>query len=82
VLLKCLSLAGLLISGLGAFLLLRYGDANRKIGLSVIGVGLTDEEPNNSARRAAEKANGRRERAAFLVTVVGSALQFVATLLQ
>ena len=81
-LLKCLSFAGLSIGWLGAFLLLRYGDANRKIGLSVIGVGLTDEEPNNSPRRALEKKNQRREWAAFVIALLGSTLQFVSSILQ
>jgi hypothetical protein len=80
VLLKCLSFAGLLIGWLGAFLLLRYGDANRKIGLSVIGVGLTDEEPNDSPRRTMEKKNQLREWAAFGIALLGSALQFVSSI--
>jgi hypothetical protein len=82
VLLKCLSFAGLLIGWLGAFLLLRYGDANRKIGLSVIGVGLTDEEPDNSPRRIREKKEKRLEWTAFGIALLGSALQFVSSILQ
>ena len=81
-LLKCLSFVGLLIGWFGAFLLLRYGDANRKIGLSVVGVGLTDEEPNNSPRRTAEKKNQRWEWAAFSIALLGSSLQFVSSVLQ
>jgi hypothetical protein len=82
VLFKCLSFAGLLIGWFGAFLLLRYGDANRKIGLSVIGVGLADEEPNNSPQRTTEKKNQLWEWAAFGIALLGSALQFVSSILQ
>jgi hypothetical protein len=81
-LLKCLSFAGLLIGWLGALLWFHYGDANRKIGLSVIGVGLTDEEPNNSPRRTAEKKNRHRERMGLVLVLLGSGLQFVSSILQ
>lgn len=81
-LLKYISFAGLLIDWLGAFLLLRYGDDSRKSGLSVIGVGLTDEEPNNSPRCNAEKENQRREWAAFGIALLGSALHFASSILQ
>lgn len=80
--LKVLSVAGLLMSLLGAVLLFRYSDANRKIGLSVIGVGLTDEEPNNSPRRIAEKSNRRWEWAALFIAILGSLLLYVSSSLQ
>jgi hypothetical protein len=81
-LLKCLSFAGLLIGWLGALLLFRYGDANRKIGLSVIRVGLTDEESKNSPRRTAERNNQRWEWTGFGLILLGSGLQFVLSVLQ
>jgi len=82
VLLKYLSFSGLLIGWLGVYLLFHYGDANRKLGLSVIGVGLTDEEPKNSLRRIAERNNQRWERVGFGLILLGSGLQFVSSVLQ
>jgi hypothetical protein len=67
---------------LGAFLLYRCGDANRKIGLSVISVGLIDEEPKKSLRRIAEKNNQRYEQAGFGLIVLASVLGLVSTFLQ
>jgi hypothetical protein len=57
-----LSLSSIFFNSLGVFLLYRHGDANRKITLSVRGVGLLDEEPENSPRRKAERNNLRWEK--------------------
>lgn len=67
---------------LGVYLMYRCGDANRKIGLSVISVGLIDEEPKNSLQRIAEKNNQRCEQAGFGLVVLASVLGLVSAFLQ
>jgi hypothetical protein len=75
-----ISLVGLFSALAGIFIQNYYGDANRKIALSVRGVGLLDEEPENSPRRAAERRNAFRERVGLCLVVGGVVLQLIVEL--
>ena len=77
--LKWFPSVGLLLDCVGAFLLFRHGDANRKFGLSVVSMGLLDEEPEKSPRRMAEKNNLRWEKIGFGLILLGSALQLASS---
>jgi hypothetical protein len=74
-LLKNISYAVALITLLGTCLVFYFGDSNRKFSLSVTHVGLADEEPKDSLRRIAERANQWSERAGFGLLVFAIALQ-------
>jgi hypothetical protein len=76
-LLKNLSYAVAFITLLGTCLVFYFGDANRKIALSITGVGLIDEEPKDSLRRIAERTNQWWERAGFGLLVFAIVLQLV-----
>jgi hypothetical protein len=77
-----LQLASIWLNCLGTFLWFYHGDANRKFALSVRGVGLLDEEPENSPRRKAEKNNLRLERVGIGAIFVGIFLQVVSLFCQ
>jgi len=75
-----ISLAGLFSALAGIFIQSYYGDANRKIALSVRGVGLLDEEPEHSPRSAAERKNAFRERVGLGFVVGGVVLSLIVEL--
>jgi len=56
----------------------RHGDAKRKFTLSIIDVGLLDEEPENSPRRKAERNNLRWEKVGLGAVLLGIFLQAVS----
>ena len=76
--LMMLSLASIFFNCLGPSLMYRHGDAKRKFTLSIIDVGLLDEEPENSPRRKAERNNLRWEKVGLGAVLLGIFLQAVS----